>query len=305
MKQIIRLSFLLFSLSIAFPQTSGKVVGVVKGEDGTPLYGANVFIKGTARGASADDQGGYQVIGVTAGTYTVSASFIGYSSVDVENVLVQSSLTTKVDFTLKLSSVEGEVVIVSKGPTRVQKVIREGLAKGADRGIHIEEDIDAIETDPLILAKSLASGLKDENFDLILTGLQSDDVGMGQTGVLVGELLNMSTATLAIETDIDKEKVRVKRELESGWFQWVQLQTPSSISIQSGINQPRYPSLKGIMGAKKKEIKVVQSEATDKKQLLEKIFVPQTSKETEIINTDLNSTVERIVEILKSEVKVY
>jgi len=200
---------------------------------------------------------------------------------------------------------EGEVVIVSKGPTRVQKVIREGLAKGADRGIHIEEDIDAIETDPLILAKSLASGLKDENFDLILTGLQSDDVGMGQTGVLVGELLNMSTATLAIETDIDKEKVRVKRELESGWFQWVQLQTPSSISIQSGINQPRYPSLKGIMGAKKKEIKVVQSEATDKKQLLEKIFVPQTSKETEVIDMDLNSTVERIVEILKSEVKVY
>ena len=200
---------------------------------------------------------------------------------------------------------EGEVVIVSKGPTRVQKVIREGLAKGADRGIHIEEDIDAIETDPLILAKSLVSGLKDENFDLILTGLQSDDVGMGQTGVLVGELLNMSTATLAIETDIDKEKVRVKRELESGWFQWVQLQTPSSISIQSGINQPRYPSLKGIMGAKKKEIKVVQSEATDKKQLLEKIFVPQTSKETEVIDMDLNSTVERIVEILKSEVKVY
>tara|TARA_X000001036_G_scaffold315239_1_gene293716 strand:+ start:11182 stop:11946 length:765 start_codon:yes stop_codon:yes gene_type:complete len=200
---------------------------------------------------------------------------------------------------------EGEVVIVSKGPTRVQKVIREGLAKGADRGIHIEEDIDAIETDPLILAKSLASGLKDENFDLILTGLQSDDVGMGQTGVLVGELLNMSTATLAIETDIDKEKVRVKRELESGWFQWVQLQTPSSISIQSGINQPRYPSLKGIMGAKKKEIKVVQSEVRDKKQLLEKIFVPQTSKETEVIDMDLNPTVERIVEILKSEVKVY
>ena len=200
---------------------------------------------------------------------------------------------------------EGEVVIVSKGPTRVQKVIREGLAKGADRGIHIEEDIDAIETDPLILAKSLASGLKDENFDLILTGLQSDDVGMGQTGVLVGELLNMSTATLAIETDIDKEKVRVKRELESGWFQWVQLQTPSSISIQSGINQPRYPSLKGIMGAKKKEIKVVQSEVRDKKQLLEKIFVPQTSKETEVIDMDLNPTVERIVEILKYEVKVY
>ena len=128
---------------------------------------------------------------------------------------------------------------------------------------------------------------------------------MGQTGVLVGELLGMSTATLAIETEIDKEKIRVKRELESGWFQWVTLRSPASVSIQSGINQPRYPSLKGIMGAKKKEIKVVQSQNAEKMQSLEKVFVPQTSKETEVIDTDLNSTVDRIVEILKSEVKVF
>jgi len=199
---------------------------------------------------------------------------------------------------------KGEVVIVSQGPARVQKVIREALAKGADRGIHIEEYGD-IETDPLSIAKSLSSVLKEENFDLILTGLQSDDTGMGQTGVLVGELLNMSTATLAIETDIDEEKIRVKRELESGWFQWVTLDSPSSISIQSGINQPRYPSLKGIMGAKKKEIKVLPSENAEKKQYIDKVFVPQNSKETEVIDTDLNSTVERIVEILKSEVKVF
>ena len=128
---------------------------------------------------------------------------------------------------------------------------------------------------------------------------------MGQTGVLVGELLNMSVATLAIETDIDKEKIRVKRELESGWFQWVTLGSSASVTIQSGINQPRYPSLKGIMGAKKKEIKVVQSLIMDKKQSVDKVFVPQTSKETEIIDTDLNSAVNRIVEILKTEVKVF
>ena len=199
---------------------------------------------------------------------------------------------------------EGEVVIVSQGPTRVQKVIREGLAKGADRGIHIEEN-GQMETDPLSIAKSLTNALKDENFDLVLSGLQSDDTGMGQTGVLVGELLGMSTATLAIETDIDKEQIKVKRELESGWFQWVTLQTPSSVSIQSGINQPRYPSLRGIMGAKKKEIKVFQSQNTEKQQSLDKVFIPQTSKETEIIDTDLNSAVDRIVEILKSEVKVF
>jgi electron transfer flavoprotein beta subunit len=199
---------------------------------------------------------------------------------------------------------EGEVVIVSQGPTRVQKVIREGLAKGADRGVHIEES-GLIETDPLLIAKSIVSAIKDENFDLILSGLQSDDTGMGQTGVLVGELLNMSVATLAIETDIDKEKIRVKRELESDWFQWVTLGSTASITIQSGINQPRYPSLKGIMGAKKKEIKVVESLVMDKKQSMDKIFVPQASKETEIIDTDINLAVDRIVEILKTEVKVF
>ena len=199
---------------------------------------------------------------------------------------------------------EGEVVIVSQGPTRVQKVIREGLAKGADRGIHIEES-GPIETDPLLIAKSIVSAIKDENFDLILSGLQSDDTGMGQTGVLVGELLNMSVATLAIQTDIDKEKIRVKRELESGWFQWVSLGSSASVTIQSGINQPRYPSLKGIMGAKKKEIKVIESLSLDRKQSVDKVFVPQTSKETEIIDTDLNSAVNRIVEILKTEVKVF
>ena len=199
---------------------------------------------------------------------------------------------------------EGEVVIISQGPTRAQKVIREGLAKGADRGIHIEES-GQIETDPLSIAKSIVSAIKDENFDLVLSGLQSDDTGMGQTGVLVGELLNMSVATLAIETDIDKEKIRVKRELESGWFQWVTLGSTASITIQSGINQPRYPSLKGIMGAKKKDIKVVESQVMDKKQSMDKVFVPQASKETEIIDTDLNLAVERIVEILKTEVKVF
>ena len=199
---------------------------------------------------------------------------------------------------------EGEVVIVSMGPQRVQKVIREGLSKGADRGIHIETE-SLKEIDPLYTSKVLAETLSGESFDLILSGLQSDDSGMGQTGVLLGELLNMSTATLAIETDIDQNKIRVKRELESGWFQWVELKSPSSISIQSGINQPRYPSLKGIMSAKKKEIKVVSAPLIETKQNVSEIFVPKKSKETEFIETDIDSTVERIIEILKTEVKVF
>ena len=198
----------------------------------------------------------------------------------------------------------GEVVIVSMGPQRVQKVIREGLSKGADRGIHIETQ-NLKEIDSLYISKVFAETLRDENFDLILSGLQSDDNGMGQTGALLGELLNMSTATLVIETDINQNKIRVKRELESGWFQWVELASPSSISIQSGINQPRYPSLKGIMGAKKKEIKMIPAPQVEKKQSISEIFVPKKSKETEFIETDIDSTVERIVDILKTEVKVF
>ena len=152
----------------------------------------------------------------------------------------------------------GEVIVLSMGPSRVQKVIREGLAKGADRGIHIEEE-SQIEIDPLIIAQRFADVLKEENCDLILTGLQSDDTGMGQTGVLIGEMLGLSTATLVVETNVVNQDIKVKRELESGWFQWVQLPLPASISIQSGLNTPRYPSLKGIMGAKKKEIKIVST----------------------------------------------
>jgi len=201
---------------------------------------------------------------------------------------------------------DGEVVVVSMGPARVQKVIREGLAKGADRGIHLEED-GRIETDPLSIAKRFSSVLKEENFDLILTGLQSDDMGMGQTGILIGELLGMSTATLAMETDVQNGSIRVKRELESGWFQWVKMPLPASISIQSGLNTPRYPSLKGIMGAKKKEVKVVSSgehQTASKSQSIDKVFVPQTTKQTEVIEGDADAAVTRIVEILKSEIKI-
>ena len=199
---------------------------------------------------------------------------------------------------------EGEVVIVSMGPNRVQKVIREGLAKGADRGIHLLQE-GKIENDPLSVSKKISTALKEENFNLILSGLQSDDTGMSQTGVLIGEFLGMSTATLVVETKIENDHIRLKKELESGWYQWVVLPIPASISIQSGINTPRYPSLKGIMGAKKKEIKCISGELkSDQSQTIESISLPQKSKQTEIIEADADSAVSRIMEILKSDVKV-
>ena len=230
----------------------------------------------------------------------VDESLITYVMNPPDNFALEEALI------IKEKTGSGEVVVVSMGPDRVQKVIREGLAKGADRGIHIQED-EIIETDPLVISERFTDVFKSENFDLIFTGLQSDDTGMGQTGILIGEMLGFSTATLVIQTNLSQDKIKVKRELESGWFQWVELPIPASISIQSGLNTPRYPSLKGIMGAKKKEIKIVPTSSLTigaKVQTIDKIFVPTTSKQTEVIKGELDHVVDRIVEIMKSEIKV-
>tara|TARA_Y100000758_G_scaffold234697_1_gene171168 strand:+ start:54 stop:827 length:774 start_codon:yes stop_codon:yes gene_type:complete len=202
---------------------------------------------------------------------------------------------------------DGEVVVISMGPEgRTQKVIREALAKGADRGVHITEEGPS-ETDPLRSAGVFAKALKEEQFDLILSGLQSLDLGMGQTGVIMGELLGMSSATLVMETEIGENSIRVKRELESGWFQWMTLPLPACLSIQSGINHPRYPSLKGIMGAKKKEIKTLpKSEIIESNvnQSITRVYSMQKAKQTEMITGDIDQKITRLVEALRTEIKV-
>src|SRR5947207_8557290 len=154
----------------------------------------------------------------------------------------------------------GEVVVVSAGPARAAQVIREALARGADRAIHIESDSLAT-ADAASVADAIASAIRDEQFDLVLTGLQSDDQGFGQVGVILAETLGMPHATIIMEVQVDPSTssaqggLRVKRELEGGWFQWIALPLPALLTIQSGINQLRYATLKGIMAAKKKEIR--------------------------------------------------
>ena len=198
---------------------------------------------------------------------------------------------------------EGEVVIISMGPQRVQKVIREALAKGAHRAIHINTDSNEY-SDPLVTASALASIIKGEKFDLIFSGLQSDDLGFGQTGVILGEMLNMSTATLAMSTEVAEGKIKVKRELESGYFQWITMTLPASISVQSGCNTPRYPSLKGIMGAKKKEITEIKLDEMDTFQSVKRLYSPSNSKETVMIEGSTEDIVEKLVDVLKNQIKI-
>lgn len=203
---------------------------------------------------------------------------------------------------------DSEVVVISMGTDeRGPKIIRECLAKGGDRGIHISEN-DNFVKDPLVTSEILSKAIADEGFDLILSGLQTDDQGHGQTGVILGEMLGMSTATLAMALEFQDGSLKVKRELESGWFQWVTLPVPASVTIQSGINTPRYPSLRGIMGAKKKEIKTINKAdlgvSEEGYQTVKELFTPKKEKQTVMIDGDADKVVSRLIEVFKSEIKV-
>src|SRR5215217_4486457 len=179
----------------------------------------------------------------------------------------------------------GEVVVCSAGPARIQQVIREALARGADRAIHVDDEQLAA-ADGFMTAEALASAMTDERFDLVLTGLQSDDQGHGQTGVILAERLRIPHATIIMEVQVrDGSSVRVKRELEGGWFQWIVIPLPAVLTIQSGINQLRYATLKGIMAAKKKEIRKVTPAALSPAHVsVVSLDIPRKSKQTQLIS---------------------
>jgi electron transfer flavoprotein beta subunit len=209
---------------------------------------------------------------------------------------------------LKEKKGSGEVVVVSMGPQRAKSVIKDALARGADRAIHVVGDgLDHI--GPFAAARILAEAVRDEAADLILTGLQSDDNGYAQTGVIMAELLGLPHATIVIEVDASGEQLRVKRELESGWYQWYTIPTPALLTIQSGISQIRYATLKGIMAAKKKEIREVQPAAGVEGgsfQEVTRIYFPQKSKQTQFLGDgDAKAGAAQLAEKLRTEARVF
>ena len=201
----------------------------------------------------------------------------------------------------------GEVVVLSMGPERVKQTIKEALAKGADRGIHVVDDR-FYALDPLAAARSLVAAIRKEKFDLILTGLQSDDHGFGQTGVLLAGLLRLPHATIIMQIEVTDGRMKLKRELEAGWFQWVELPLPAVLTIQSGISKVRYATLKGIMAAKKKEIAAIPREslgvASEPTQRLERIYVPQKMKKTEFLAGTPKEAAAKLIEKLRFEARV-
>jgi electron transfer flavoprotein beta subunit len=198
----------------------------------------------------------------------------------------------------------GEVVVISAGPARVSQVLREALARGADRAIHVSGDHLAT-ADGFTAAEALAAALKDEKPDLVLTGLQSDDQGFAQVGVVLAEKLGTAHTTIVMEVQIDGSNLRVKRELEGGWFQWIAMPLPAVLTIQSGINQLRYATLKGIMAAKKKEIRNVPAPAAAApRQKIRGIYVPQKSKQTKLLPGSAAEAAKALVHALRDEARV-
>ncbi len=204
----------------------------------------------------------------------------------------------------------GEVVVCSAGPARVAQVIREALARGADRAIHVEDD-GLASADAFTIADALAAAMKDEQFDLVLTGLQSDDQGFAQTGVIMAERLGLPHATIIMEVQAPSTGsgsvavLRVKRELEGGWFQWVAMPLPAVLTIQSGINQLRYATLKGIMAAKKKDVRKAAAPAgVSARQKIVSLYVPEKTKKTQILSGSAAEAARELVKKLREEARV-
>jgi electron transfer flavoprotein beta subunit len=223
----------------------------------------------------------------------------------------------------------GEVVVCSAGPARVAQVIREALARGADRAIHVEDD-GLASADAFVTSAALAGAMKNEQFDLVLTGLQSDDQGFAQVGVILAEKLGLPHATIIMEVKVEvgaaapgaddvrgigapgvsnvqgpPGAIRVKRELEGGWFQWVTMPLPAILTIQSGINQLRYATLKGIMAAKKKEIrKTAPAAGVAARQKIVAMYTPEKGKKTQIIGGSPAEAATELVRKLRDEARV-
>src|ERR1700757_3684725 len=206
----------------------------------------------------------------------------------------------------------GEVVVITSGPARAGQVLREALAKGADRAIHLEDDRFA-QMDAANTARAIAAGIRlgeaGENFDLIVTGLQSDDFGAAQTGVLLAEILGLPHATIIIGIEKTDSGLHLKRELEAGHYQFIDLPTPAVLTIQSGINKLRYASLIGIKQAKNKPLRKVTWAEVEPKlsknlQQIERLYIPVKQKKTEMIEGPPAEVARKITEYLKNTARV-
>ncbi len=199
-----------------------------------------------------------------------------------------------------------DVTVLSLGPDRVIEPIKKALAMGCDRAVHLKDD-DSSGKDPWQIASAIAGFARDKNFDLIFTGMQSQDRGSAQVGAIVSELLGYACVTTVVYFAMSDGLITAKRELEGGLKCIVRFRLPAVVTCQLGLNKPRYPTLPNIMKAKKKEIishAAADFGKTDALAATGSFYVPAKKGQGILLEGDVNEMADRLIGILKEKTKV-
>jgi electron transfer flavoprotein beta subunit len=201
---------------------------------------------------------------------------------------------------------EGDITVLSIGPDKVKEAMKKALAMGCDRGVQVADDA-VSGKEPFEIASIIATFAKDKNFDVIFTGMQSQDRGSAQVGVLVAEMLNMPSLTTVVDFSWQDGTVTAKRELEGGIKAIVKVKTPALFTCQLGLNTPRYPTLPNIMKAKKKEllsIAVGDLLQADPRQQTTMVYFPEKKGGGLVLEGDVAELADQLVKILKEKTSV-
>lgn len=200
----------------------------------------------------------------------------------------------------------GTVTAITIGDEDDEEILRRALAMGADKAIRI--DPGELELDGFVISKTLLGVIKDMEYDLILTGVQADDNNCGMVGIMLAEQLGLPHASVVTGVEPDGDKANIRVELEGGLDEVSRISLPALLTIQTGINEPRYVSIMGIRKARKKELNVIKIEdlnlADDdltQQTVIEEIFLPPETEGAEIIEGDASTIAEEIIRIMKEK----
>lgn len=201
---------------------------------------------------------------------------------------------------------DADVTVLCIGPDRVKETMKKALAMGCDRGVHIHDD-QSHAKDPFQIASAIAAFVKEQHFDLIFTGMQSQDRGSAQVGVLIAEILGVPGISTVVGFSFDHGQVTVKRELEGGLRAIVQTTTPALVTCQLGLNTPRYPTLPNIMKAKKKELQTIAINEllkVESTQETKRMYAPEKKVGGLVLEGEVGHIADQLVQILKDKTGV-
>jgi electron transfer flavoprotein beta subunit len=228
---------------------------------------------------------------------SVDESGLKFDISDFDGYAVEAALQTKEK---QADPAASEVVVISLGPDVVQETLRKAMSLGADRAIHLKCDTPV--HDSYAIATALAAELKGGGYDLVMFGRMSIDTANQSTGPIVAELLGLPIITAISKLGLEGGRVKARRELE-GSYELIECPMPAVVTIDEGIARPRYPSLKGIMAAKKKPLEVKPAQVGEERYKLDKMELPPERAAGRIIGEGKDAVPE-LVRLLKEEAKV-